>query len=342
MNTMDIKSLRLWVMVIFILMIVLDPMAMAVTKDLDLSPYTKTNYLLSKGRYKQASEHWDKLSVMFLANRNNLDQQTMWQSAGLAAALATIAADKNNDPIAYQYWADSTRYLLTGGTNWQQLQAYLHQRLETANTQLSVVLQVNDVTGGLDENLEKELSVLQVWDDKLNFFQFVAPKLGLNKYSDPQSRQAVSPPNARQINRSQGQKKGQQKKLSGFDANFSQTQSFIATPGAIQTQAEVGDSADLDAEDNPPFEDKAGEESIQSKAINSSAGGVSSASQGSIQSTPSNNPLARGNLAIIQDQQLEARQKRHSSSPNTVEPSAQDGSSDESNKALDDKRLVED
>ncbi|WP_299006542.1 hypothetical protein [uncultured Shewanella sp.] len=300
----------------------------AVIKELDLSPYTKTNYLLSKGRYKQVSEHWDKLSIMFLANRHGLDQQTMWQSAGLAAALASIAADKNNDPIAYQYWADSTRYLLTGGTNWQQVQAHLHQRLETANTQLSVVLQVNDVTGGLDESLEKELSVLQAWDEKLNFFAFTAPKLGLKKYVEP-SQDAQPVTNVRQMNRtqshSQGQNSGQKKKLSGIDTNFSQTQSFITAPTVTeiagnetedaakseQSQKMNADSS-LDKDRNP---DKA--ESIETKGavINSSDSSLSSAAQGNVPVSTRPSPMARGNLSIIEEQKYESRQKRHSSRP---------------------------
>ncbi|WP_299494609.1 hypothetical protein [uncultured Shewanella sp.] len=327
MNTMIRVGLTFLTLMILLLSASWHSAVLAVTKELDLTPYTKTNYLLSKGRYKQVAEHWDKLSILLLANRNGLDQQTMWQSAGLAAALASIAADKNNDPIAYQYWADSTRYLLTGGTNWQQVQAHLHQRLETANTQLSVVLQVNDVTGGLDESLEKELSVLQVWDDKLDFFAFTAPKLGLNKYTEPsQTNQAAS--NVRQTNRArpthQEKSNGQQKKLSGFDANFSQTQSFIGAPTVTQTD-DVSSKNQLDPEknltDDSNKEEHNDDSSIEGKetVINGSDSALSSAAQGHIQPSTAPSPMVRGNLSIIEEQQYESRQKRHSSSPSASE-----------------------
>ncbi|WP_392339303.1 hypothetical protein [Moritella marina] len=104
----------------------------------------------------------------------------MWQYAGLAEALAAMSADKTNDVIAYQYWADSGRYLMTGGTNWPLVQKQLHQRFETTNTQLSAFMQVNDLIANDSDKWQQDLSILQVWNDKLAVFTFTSPKLGLS------------------------------------------------------------------------------------------------------------------------------------------------------------------
>ncbi|WP_299013182.1 hypothetical protein [uncultured Photobacterium sp.] len=145
----------------------------------ELTPYSKATYLVNIGRNTQASERWHQLTITFLSSESKLGRQNMWQHAGLSEALAAIAADRENNAIAYQYWADSTRYLMTGGTNWEQMRKKLHLRYERANRQLSTQLHVTDLAVSFDDEWQKELSILQVWDEKLAIFSFQSPKLGL-------------------------------------------------------------------------------------------------------------------------------------------------------------------
>ncbi|QQX80030.1 hypothetical protein JK628_21515 [Shewanella sp. KX20019] len=221
--------------------------------NLELRPFSKGNYLLAKGRYQQAAAHWHQLSAVLLSNPNKVSQQEMWQSAGLAASLAAIAADKAEDPVAYQYWSDSTRYLLTGGTNWSQIQQKLHQRLETANTQLSVAMQVSDVTSGIDENLDIELTALQLWQEKLNLFSFTTPKLGLNRYDLNINYNVDQPTQIYTPSTVQSQQPTSGKKLSGYDSNFSHSPSFTPTPQSTKTaEAQLEKAAEnrvIDASD---------------------------------------------------------------------------------------------
>lgn len=273
--------------------------AVAEALNLELRPFSKGNYLLAKGRYPQAAAHWHQLSVLLLSNPQKVSQQQMWQSAGLAASLAAIAADRSEDPIAYQYWADSTRYLLTGGTNWSQVQQNLHQRLETANTQLSVAMQVTDVTSGIDENLDIELTALQLWDEKLNLFAFTTPKLGLNSYDSTVNNAMVQPVTAVAPTAINPQQEAG-KKLSGYDTNFSHSPSFTPTP--------------LPADTNDPLP------AVQQKEepiINASDTGAASAAQ--VQSAASeasaddispSNPLGIGSINQTQAIKVESLQKR--------------------------------
>ncbi|GIU13822.1 hypothetical protein TUM4261_28560 [Shewanella sp. c952] len=277
--------------------------ALAEALNLELRPFSKGNYQLAKGRYPQAAAHWHQLSVLLLSNPQKVSQQQMWQSAGLAASLAAIAADKSEDPIAYQYWADSTRYLLTGGTNWSQVQQNLHQRLETANTQLSVAMQVTDVTSGIDENLDVELTALQLWDEKLNLFAFTTPRLGLNRY-DAEIDNSVSlsvpsiAPNA--------QRQGTGKKLSGYDSNFSHSPSFTPTPSPTSI-----DATNAQAEQQP-----------EALIINTSDAGTAASAQAlseTIMPTPdiaeeqttiAINPLGISSINQTQATKVESLQKR--------------------------------
>ena len=277
--------------------------ALAEALNLELRPFSKGNYLLAKGRYPQAAAHWHQLSILLLSNPQKLSQQQMWQSAGLAASLAAIAADRSEDPIAYQYWADSTRYLLTGGTNWSQVQQNLHQRLETANTQLSVAMQITDVTIGIDENLDVELTALQLWDEKLNLFAFTTPKLGLNRY-DAASDNNVSlsvpaiAPNAH--------RQGAGKKLSGYDSNFSHSPSFTPTPPPSSI-----DATNAQADQQP-----------ETLLINTSDAGIAASAQAlpetilptpdiaEEQNTIAINPLGISSINQTQATKVESLQKR--------------------------------
>ncbi|MCL1049291.1 hypothetical protein L2755_06780 [Shewanella abyssi] len=278
--------------------------AFAEALNLELRPFSKGNYLLAKGRYPQAATHWHKLSAVLLSNPNKVSRQEMWQSAGLAASLAAIAADKAEDPIAYQYWSDSTRYLLTGGTNWSQIQQQLHQRLETANTQLSVAMQVSDVTSAIDENLDIELTALQLWQEKLNFFSFTTPKLGLNRYDANIDYRVDQPTQTYTPSTVQSQQPTSGKKLSGYDANFSHSPSFAPTaqstaPAKVQLEKEA-----------------------ENKVINASDAALASAAQSQAKESKSTdvnlpteapqatNLLGKGGINQAQEIKVESLQKR--------------------------------
>ncbi|MGF1730023.1 hypothetical protein [Photobacterium kasasachensis] len=196
---------------------------MAAAIDVDLAPFSKATYLVNLGRYQQASEHWHQTSIAILGSEAKLGRKRMWQYAGLSEALAAIAADKENDAVAYQYWADSMRFLMMGGTNWTQMRRKLHQRYERANTQLSTQLQITDVASSIDEEWQKELSTLQVWEEKLALFSFTSPKLGLEeKY--PQPDISVITPS---VPKSYYQPSGGNKKLTGMKAQFRKDTQFV-------------------------------------------------------------------------------------------------------------------
>ncbi|PSW14454.1 hypothetical protein C9J01_08455 [Photobacterium rosenbergii] len=201
--------------------------------DVELNYYTKANHLVNAGRYQQASEQWHRLTILFLSSEAKLGRKRMWQFAGLSEALAAISADKANDAMAYQYWADSTRYLMTGGTNWKQMRKKLHRRYEHANTLLSTQLQVADLASSIDSEWENELAVLQSWDEKLSLFSFESPKLGL---ADRQVQAAgVQPVAAIPAVNPVYQPPQGGKKLSGLNTSYSKEQHVIPTGVPAET-----------------------------------------------------------------------------------------------------------
>ncbi|ABZ78535.1 hypothetical protein Shal_3995 [Shewanella halifaxensis HAW-EB4] len=263
-------------------------------RQISLKPFSKGNYLLAKDSYAKAAEHWQRLSILLISNPQNLSPQEMWQTAGLAASLAAIAADKEADPIAYQHWADSTRYLLTGGTNWSQLRQQLHQRYEIANTQLSVAMQVNDINGGIDATLDLELSVLQIWNDKLNLFEFNSPKLGLNRFDQPAA--ALLPPhNSPQFgDQAPVATNRQQKRLSGIQTNISKTPTFGFAP-----------ANEISKKYDPAQQPSTSETGISAAAQQNQL--QQSTQQ---QSTRQQNPMAKSNLGTAPNPNVAAKQKR--------------------------------
>ena len=267
--------------------------------QLSLKPFSKGNYLIKKGSYHQAAAHWHQLSILFMSNSQQLSQQEIWQAAGLAASLAAIAADKAQDPIAYQYWADSTRYLLTGGTNWSQIQQQLHQRFETANTQLSVAMQISDINAGIDSSLDLELNVLQVWDEKLALFEFISPKIGHNSL-DTATAPIYHTAESKQVSAEQAEA-NTPKKLSGMQTNASRTPTFSHAPTTNAVQVE------------------------QPIKVNSTATGISAAAQQKqdLPTSINHNPIAKGNLSSANNPQVKAIQKRQIM-PIVTEPSSPD------------------
>lgn len=215
------------------------PLAFARVVDIELSIYGKGTMLANSPRDRQSADYWHQLSNKIMASESKLGAQKMWQYAGLSEALAAIAANKRNDVKAYEYWSNSTRYLLTGGTEWSQMQKYLHRRYENINTQLSTQLTTSDVGVSLDNQWQQELSILQIWEDKIGVFTFKGPKLGLksNSSGDYSNGGAIATPNynsTRVIKTSNGKKK-----LTGLGGSFSRGQSIIPV-------ASEGEKSDLD------------------------------------------------------------------------------------------------
>lgn len=205
------------------------PLALARVVDIELSIYGKGTMLANSPRERQSADYWHQLSNKIMASESKLGAQKMWQYAGLSEALAAIAANKRNDVKAYEYWSNSTRYLLTGGTEWSQMQKYLHRRYENINTQLSTQLTSSDVGISLDNEWQQELTILQIWEDKLGVFTFKGPKLGLKSNSSGDYSNsgggAIATPHynsTRAIKTSNGKKK-----LTGLGGSFSRGQSII-------------------------------------------------------------------------------------------------------------------
>lgn len=221
------------------------PLAFARVVDIELSIYGKGTMLANSPRDRQSADYWHQLSNKIMASESKLGAQKMWQYAGLSEALAAIAANKRNDIKAYEYWSNSTRYLLTGGTEWSQMQKYLHRRYEDINTQLSTQLTSSDVGISLDNEWQQELTILQIWEDKLGVFTFKGPKLGLksNSSGDYSSSGggAIATPNynsTRAIKTSNGKKK-----LTGLGGSFSRGQSII--PVASEGEKSVLDDTKI-------------------------------------------------------------------------------------------------
>lgn len=150
----------------------------AETVEVELKHYQEATRLAEQRRFNQAAQQWHQLSVSFLLAEKQLGKRKMWQYAGLAEALAAISADKVNNIIAYRYWADSTRYFMTGGTNWALMKKQLQHRYEIGNRLLLTFMQAGGLSA--DDILQQDLSMLQIWHDKLAIFSFTSPKLGLS------------------------------------------------------------------------------------------------------------------------------------------------------------------
>lgn len=201
---------------------------LAAAIDVELSPFSKATHLVSVGRYQQASEHWHQTTISILGSEARLGRNRMWQYAGLSEALAAMAADKENDAIAYQYWADSTRFLMMGGTNWEQMRKRLHQRYERANTQLSTQLQITDVVSSIDEEWQKELSILQIWEEKLALFSYTSPQLGLHEKQSYVADPVITTP----VPKTYYQPSSGNKKLSGMKTQFRKDSQFVPITSA--------------------------------------------------------------------------------------------------------------
>ncbi|GHA51894.1 hypothetical protein GCM10007086_27280 [Photobacterium aphoticum] len=229
--------------------------------------------MVSQGRYTQAAEQWHRLSLAFLSAESQLGRKKMWQYAGTAEALAAMAADKANDAMAYQYWADSTRYLMTGGTDWLQMRKKLHRRFEQANTLLSTQLQVADVASSVDLEWQQTLSQLQVWDEKLTVFSFAAPKLGMEDMRQQAAASLKTQPVKPRYIRPSPSPTG--KKLSGINTGFThENKARVMTVPITGPDAEAADKALTTDHSHPISETQSDSQTNSQQDANSPAESV--------------------------------------------------------------------
>ncbi len=271
--------------------------------DIELLPHSKATYLASRGRNIQAAEQWHKLTLIFLRSEAKLGQKKMWQYAGISEALAAIAADKANNVIAYQYWADSTRYLMTGGTNWEQMKARLYHRYKTADLQLSTFLRMNELSSSADEQWQKELATLQIWDEKLDLFSFESPKLGLKAQFSSEPVSTSVPPRAVYYAPSVPGKK-----LSGLKESFTREKHLIPTEHS-QVAPSSAPQSSVRVEKAPAVQKIIFETQVESRDRLIDADRVVVFPAGS-QKTDKQNPLARGSLVPTEGNNVEALQRR--------------------------------
>ncbi|MCP4325176.1 MAG: hypothetical protein GY787_25700 [Alteromonadales bacterium] len=135
--------------------------------------------LLSQGRFKQASERYHTQSIIVLTQGSVFGTKEVWKLAGLLEGVAAIAAEKNADPVAYEYWANSVKYFLLGGSSWSLYQRQLHGKYQQINTLLQSSMGQSNAGPMLDNAWLQEFTIMEVWDKRLNLFSYSSPKPGL-------------------------------------------------------------------------------------------------------------------------------------------------------------------
>lgn len=200
---------------------------------------TTPTLLLSQGRYAQASSAFHTQANKALVLEKSIGREEMWRAAGLLEAIAAMSAEKQSDPAAYEYWANSVRYFLMGGTTWEELKRSIRQDYE----QVSSIIGVNIVPGDsgftVDDATLQFYSFVEIWDSKLQFFLYNAPKSGLV------NRDNLTAPSTESSSTT-----GQQLKQYSPNSklmignNFSENQSFVVTPSEVGT-TQKGDETQL-------------------------------------------------------------------------------------------------
>ncbi|MDA0148140.1 hypothetical protein [Vibrio sp. LaRot3] len=216
---------------------------MAIEKPV-VDALTTPTLLLGQGRYAQAAASFHLQSTIMLTLEKQLGVKTMWQAAGLAEGLAAIAAEKDQDPIAYEYWANSVRYFLMSGSNWESVQTDLHQEFEQANTRL----QSNVSTGGagaiLNNHWLQLFTLVEVWQDKLNYFGYKAPSSELATTVIQSANNQTSEPQSSGTQLKQFSPKKQLQLDAGFKAKqtFDPSLTIAPKPQAAKTEQSAGDA----------------------------------------------------------------------------------------------------
>jgi hypothetical protein len=135
--------------------------------------------LLSQGRYAQAATLMHQQANRALSLEHKIGTQEMWQTAGLADALAAMAAEKAKDPAAYEYWSNSVRYFLMGGSNWNQYSQQLLIDYKAFDARFSIATNSGGPTAFVDDAWIQFASLIDIWEQKLDFFRYESPSAGL-------------------------------------------------------------------------------------------------------------------------------------------------------------------
>ncbi|WP_446577679.1 hypothetical protein [Vibrio fortis] len=150
----------------------------------------------------------------------------MWQTAALADALAAMAAEKVEDPVAYEYWSNSVRYFLMGGSNWNQYRQQLQVDYKAFDAQFSIATNSDGPSAYVDDAWIQFSSLIDIWDQKLNFFRYESPSAGLIRKQPANTIPTASGP------RTSGEQLKQYTPNSKLMLNkdFSNKQTFIVEP----------------------------------------------------------------------------------------------------------------
>lgn len=181
----------------------------------------KPTLLLSQNRYGQAADQFHAKSILVLTQERKLGSKKMWELAGLFEGLAAMSAEKDSDPKAYDYWANSIKYFLMGGQSWEQSQRQIHAEYEQINTRLQASMAQPDTSASVDDNWLQVLSIIEIWDEKLNYFSFSGPSPGLRNNAEYQMEIPVSIPSQKKY-----KSHNSNSKLS-FDGTFKKSASFV-------------------------------------------------------------------------------------------------------------------
>ncbi|MFM2580902.1 hypothetical protein AAFX18_18835 [Vibrio fortis] len=182
--------------------------------------------LLSQGRYSQAATLMHQQANRALSLESQIGTKEMWQTAALADALAAMAAEKVEDPVAYEYWSNSVRYFLMGGSNWNQYRQQLQVDYKAFDAQFSIATNSDGPSAYVDDAWIQFSSLIDIWDQKLNFFRYESPSAGLIRKQPANTIPTASAP------RSSGEQLKQYTPNSKLMLNkdFSNKQTFIVEP----------------------------------------------------------------------------------------------------------------
>lgn len=182
--------------------------------------------LLSQGRYSQAATLMHQQANRALSLESQIGTKEMWQTAALADALAAMAAEKVEDPVAYEYWSNSVRYFLMGGSNWNQYRQQLQVDYKAFDAQFSIATNSDAPSAYVDDAWIQFSSLIDIWDQKLNFFRYESPSAGLIRKQPVNTTPTASAP------RSSGEQLKQYTPNSKLMLNkdFSNKQTFIVEP----------------------------------------------------------------------------------------------------------------
>jgi len=187
--------------------------------------------LLSQGRYTQAASLMHQQANRALSLEHKIGTQEMWQTAGLADALAAMAAEKVEDPVAYEYWSNSVRYFLMGGSKWGVYRQQLQVDYKAFDARFSIATNSGGPSAYVDDAWIQFSSLIDIWDQKLDFFRYESPSAGLirKQPANPIPTESVLKPSGEQLKQYTPNSKLM------LDKDFAGKQTFIVEPTETST-----------------------------------------------------------------------------------------------------------